>query len=232
MTTMFDGARGRIRVADGELGFAEARDGSPSRGSATSSASAHGADPAGEPLAPGRARDVSDHDVTRSPHGPAPGGDIAFMPAGADAGLHGGSGGGRPRRHAERRGAGRGDPDSVNPLVPVDLVIDHSVQVDLFAPPTRIRRTSSGSTSATGSATTFLGGPSRRSTLPRRAPGRGICHQVNLEHLGQVVRVRDGTAFRTHWWGPTRTPRWSTGSACSAGASAGSRPRRPCSASR
>ena len=38
-------------------------------------------------------------------------------------------------------------------------------------------------------------------------PGAGICHQVNLEHLGQVVSTRDGVAFPTRSSAPTRTPR-------------------------
>ena len=56
--------------------------------------------------------------------------------------------------------------------------------------------TSSGSTGATASATRCCGGRSRRSTGSgscRRA--MGICHQVNLEHLGRVVQVRDGVAL-------------------------------------
>ena len=48
-----------------------------------------------------------------------------------------------------------GDPQKINPLVPVDLVIDHSVMVDEFGTPTGVRaRTSSANTSATASATT------------------------------------------------------------------------------
>ena len=62
-------------------------------------------------------------------------------------------------------------------------------------------------------------------------PGTGIVHQVNIEHLARVVMTRGGQAYPDTWSAPTRTPRWSTASACSAGASAASRPRRPCSAS-
>jgi aconitate hydratase len=46
-----------------------------------------------------------------------------------------------------------GDPEKINPLVPVDLVIDHSVIVDEFGTPTAFARTSSSNTSATASAT-------------------------------------------------------------------------------
>ena len=69
-------------------------------------------------------------------------------------------------------------------------------------------------------------------------PGTGICHQVNLEYIARrrLDRPRTRTArwspIPTLWSAPTATRRWSTASACSAGASAGSRPRRRCSASR
>ena len=65
-------------------------------------------------------------------------------------------------------------------------------------------------------------------------PGTGIVHQVNIEHLARVVFVDERAASRipTRSSAPTATPRWSTVSACSAGASAASRPRPPCSASR
>ena len=65
-------------------------------------------------------------------------------------------------------------------------------------------------------------------------PGTGIVHQVNIEYLARVVMVRGAgrRPTRTPASAPTRTPRWSTASACSAGASAASRPRRRCSASR
>jgi aconitate hydratase len=86
-----------------------------------------------------------------------------------------------------------GDPSRINPLVPADLVIDHSVQVDQF-----------------GSDAAFLINVDReyerngeRYALLRWAqhafkdfrvvpPGTGIVHQVNLEYLADVVSVRDG----------------------------------------
>ena len=68
-------------------------------------------------------------------------------------------------------------------------------------------------------------------------PGTGICHQVNLEYLAQARLDRHDRPARpspipTRWSAPTATPRWSTAWACWAGASAASRPRRRCSASR
>ncbi len=83
-----------------------------------------------------------------------------------------------------------GDPNGISPLVPADLVIDHSVQVDLF-----------GSTLAYGgNVTREYERNGERYALLRWAqqafknfsvvpPGTGIVHQVNLEHLGQVVRT-------------------------------------------
>ena len=81
--------------------------------------------------------------------------------------------------------------------IPVDLVIDHSVQVDLFRTPEALRRaTSSSSTGATPSGTRLLRWAQQAfDGLRVVPPGAGICHQVNLEHLGQVVTVRDGVAF-------------------------------------
>ena len=63
-----------------------------------------------------------------------------LLPPGAraDAGLHRRSRGGRSGRHARRHDPARsGDPQKINPLVPVDLVIDHSVIVDEFGSATR-----------------------------------------------------------------------------------------------
>ena len=89
-----------------------------------------------------------------------------------------------------------GDPAKVNPLVDSDLVIDHSVQVDLFR--------------SAGAYEANIEWEYRRNveryTLLRWAqqafdgmrvvpPGAGICHQVNLEYLGKVVATRDGVAM-------------------------------------
>ncbi|HET6381012.1 MAG TPA: aconitate hydratase [candidate division Zixibacteria bacterium] len=89
-----------------------------------------------------------------------------------------------------------GDPRRINPLVPADLVIDHSVQVDQY-----------------GTSAAFLINVEReyerngeRYALLRWAqqafdnfrvvpPGTGIVHQVNLEYLADVVTARDGVAF-------------------------------------
>ncbi|MBT8138239.1 MAG: aconitate hydratase AcnA [Gammaproteobacteria bacterium] len=89
-----------------------------------------------------------------------------------------------------------GDPQSVNPFVPVDLVIDHSVQVDRFGTSDaysanlewEYRRNRERYALLNWAQQAFEG----FRVVP---PGMGICHQVNLEHLGQVVIERDGWVF-------------------------------------
>ena len=81
-----------------------------------------------------------------------------------------------------------GDPARVEPLVPADLVIDHSVQVDRCRPAARSPSTWTASTSATASATRCCAGRRRPSRDLRVVPpGTGIVHQVNLEYLASVV---------------------------------------------
>jgi aconitate hydratase len=147
-------------------------------------------------------RDVSDDDVRALAAWPSVpdaggGGNVAFMPyrvlmqdfTGVPATVD------LAAMRSAIDGAG-GDPARVNPLIPVDLIIDHSVQVDLFGLREAYR--------------TNIEWEYRRNTeryqLLRWAqqafdgfrvvpPGMGICHQVNLEHLGRVVQVRDGVAM-------------------------------------
>ena len=77
-----------------------------------------------------------------------------------------------------------GDPASINPLVPVDLVIDHSVMVDAFGNAHGLRRTmSSANTSATASATSSCAGASPPSTISascRRAPASATRSTSNI----------------------------------------------------
>ena len=111
----------------------------------------------------------------------------------------------RPGRHARRDGRPGRRPGRINPLVPVELVIDHSVQVDVFGDPRRLRSaTPSSSSSATTSATPSCAGARAPSTTSRSCrPNTGICHQVNLEYLARVVFGRRGTArpSPTRWSG-------------------------------
>ena len=84
-----------------------------------------------------------------------------------------------------------GDPRKINPLVPVDLVIDHSVIVDEFGTPQSLGRNVELEYQRNGERYQFLKwgqlGFSNFSVVP---PGTGICHQVNLEFLSQTVWSR------------------------------------------
>ena len=89
-----------------------------------------------------------------------------------------------------------GDPKRVNPFIPVDLIIDHSVQVDRFGSDDayaanlewEYRRNRERYALLNWAQQAFEG----FRVVP---PGMGICHQVNLEHLGRVVASRDGWVF-------------------------------------
>ncbi|MBI5067809.1 MAG: aconitate hydratase AcnA [Deltaproteobacteria bacterium] len=83
-------------------------------------------------------------------------------------------------------------PGAVEPRVPVDLVVDHSVQVDAWGSAEAVERNLELELHRNGQRYAFLrwGAQAFRS-LRIVPPGAGICHQVNLEHLAQVVR-REG----------------------------------------
>ena len=81
-----------------------------------------------------------------------------------------------------------GDPRKINPLVPVDLVIDHSVQVDLFGSSAAFARNVELEYDRNAERYAFLRWGSKGFDNFRVVPpGTGICHQVNLEFLSQVV---------------------------------------------
>ncbi|MDE2576141.1 MAG: aconitate hydratase AcnA, partial [Rhodospirillales bacterium] len=81
-----------------------------------------------------------------------------------------------------------GDPQKVNPLVPVDLVIDHSVMVDVFARPDALQKNVDIEFERNGERYTFLRwGQTAFDNFKVVPPGTGICHQVNLEYLAQAV---------------------------------------------
>ena len=103
-----------------------------------------------------------------------------------------------------------GDAARVDPLVPCDLVIDHSVQVDAFGSDLAYARNIDREYERNGERYQLLrwaqGAFEGFRVVP---PGMGIVHQVNLEHLGQVVQLRDETGawrFPTRSSAPTRTP--------------------------
>ncbi len=80
------------------------------------------------------------------------------------------------------------DPDKINPLNPVDLVIDHSVMVDYFGTPQAFGENVDREYERNGERYRFLRwGSSAFDDFRVVPPGTGICHQVNLEYLAQTV---------------------------------------------
>lgn len=85
-----------------------------------------------------------------------------------------------------------GDAEKINPLVPVDLVIDHSVIVDEFGTPTALARNVELEYQRNGERYRFLKwGQQAFKNFRVVPPGTGICHQVNLEYLGQTVWTKE-----------------------------------------
>lgn len=88
------------------------------------------------------------------------------------------------------------DPGKINPLIPVDLIIDHSVQVDFYGTNYAYERNVDMEYQRNSERYSLLKWASSSfenfNVLP---PGLGICHQVNLEYLAKVVTVRDGYIF-------------------------------------
>ena len=85
-----------------------------------------------------------------------------------------------------------GDPERINPLVPVDLVIDHSVIVDDFGNPRAFGHNVELEYERNGERYRFLRwGQSAFRNFRVVPPGTGICHQVNLEYLSQTVWVNE-----------------------------------------
>jgi aconitate hydratase len=81
-----------------------------------------------------------------------------------------------------------GDPNKINPLVPVDLVIDHSVIVDFFGTGSAFKRNVGMEYGRNGERYRFLKwGQDAFDNFRVVPPGTGICHQVNLEYLSQTV---------------------------------------------
>ncbi|WP_296618974.1 aconitate hydratase AcnA [Marivirga sp.] len=97
------------------------------------------------------------------------------------------------RAEAVRKGK---DPKKINPLIPVDLVIDHSVQVDYFGTNYSYAKNVDKEYERNGERYQFLKWAQKAfdnfSVVP---PGMGICHQVNLEYLAKGVIDRDGYVF-------------------------------------
>ncbi|HSC91260.1 MAG TPA: aconitate hydratase [Gaiellaceae bacterium] len=89
-----------------------------------------------------------------------------------------------------------GDPARINPLLPSELVIDHSVQVDEFGSARAMFRNTELEFERNRERYAFLRwGQSAFDNLKVVPPNTGIVHQVNLEYLARVVESRDGAAF-------------------------------------
>ena len=81
-----------------------------------------------------------------------------------------------------------GDAQKINPLVPVHLIIDHSVMVDEFGTPRAFEKNVEFEYERNGERYEFLKwGSQAFDNFKVVPPGTGICHQVNLEHISQVV---------------------------------------------
>ena len=84
--------------------------------------------------------------------------------------------------------AAGGDPRQINPLSPVDLVIDHSVMVDQYASPSAFGQNVDIEMQRNGERYAFLRwGQNAFANFRVVPPGTGICHQVNLEYLARTV---------------------------------------------
>ena len=90
-----------------------------------------------------------------------------------------------------------GDPSKVNPLIPADLVIDHSVIADVYGTPDAFARNAELEFERNAERYQFLRwGQGAFHELRVVPPDTGICHQVNLEYLAQVVFTdRNGRAY-------------------------------------
>ncbi len=86
-----------------------------------------------------------------------------------------------------------GDPLRVNPRIPAELVIDHSVQVDYFGTPEALKQNEDLDYRRNGERYAFLRwGMQSIDNFSVVPPAAGICHQVNLENLGRVVFQQEG----------------------------------------
>ncbi|HWO41803.1 MAG TPA: aconitate hydratase AcnA [Candidatus Eisenbacteria bacterium] len=91
-----------------------------------------------------------------------------------------------------------GDPKKINPVAPVDLVIDHSVQVDYFGSAEALHKNSQIEFERNAERYAFLRwGQKAFDNFRLIPPDTGICHQVNLEYLATVVfrATKDGVTF-------------------------------------
>ncbi len=89
-----------------------------------------------------------------------------------------------------------GDPNKINPLQPVELVIDHSVQVDAYGSEAALQINIDMEFERNSERYEFLKwGQLALENFKAVPPNTGICHQVNLEYLARVVMQKDGVAY-------------------------------------
>src|SRR5689334_8098695 len=89
-----------------------------------------------------------------------------------------------------------GDPKKINPLIPAELVIDHSVVADIFGTPDAFQRNVELEFQRNAERFQFLRwGQNAFAGFRVVPPGTGIVHQVNIEHLARVVMTSDGKAY-------------------------------------
>ena len=89
-----------------------------------------------------------------------------------------------------------GDPAKINPLSPAEMVIDHSVIIDVFGRADAFERNVEIEYERNGERYQFLRwGQTAFEDFKVVPPGTGIVHQVNIEHLARTVMVRDGVAY-------------------------------------
>lgn len=90
-------------------------------------------------------------------------------------------------------------PHKINPLILVDLIIDHSVQVDSFGKKTSFAENVSKEVERNKERYQFLKwGQKNFSNFRVVPPGTGICHQVNLESLAQCIYIEDGVEAKVY----------------------------------
>jgi aconitate hydratase A / 2-methylisocitrate dehydratase len=199
MTASSDGARGRLDTAAGQVGLFRLG-WLDEQGAADMSRLPHTVRILLENLLRrSGTRDVSPADVEALARWPQPASDaaVAFMPSrvlmqdftGVPAVVDMAA-----MRSAIARAGG--DPARVDPHVAVDLIIDHSVQVDVFRSPEAYAANIEWEYRRNGERYALLRWAQQAfNGLRVVPPGAGICHQVNLEYLGRVVDVRDGVAM-------------------------------------
>ncbi|HUE59457.1 MAG TPA: aconitate hydratase AcnA [Acidimicrobiales bacterium] len=89
-----------------------------------------------------------------------------------------------------------GDPAKVNPLIPAELIIDHSIIADVYGVPDAFKKNAELEFQRNEERYRFLRwGQNAFETLKVVPPNTGICHQVNLEYLARVVFDDEGTAY-------------------------------------